>query len=208
MLFRGFVILTAVAGIGMIGVAQFVVRPHIKRIVAEREASKRNWQQHAARANQLVGDLKETETKLVRARQSLDETGTQLAAATAKADQQKGRADALDKNLDATRRELNEAQRELAAWRTISTPVEALSKVIASEKRLRDEAAILQGNLLRLQAENRRLENTLIMCTFSDEALPTPPMFMEVFWRLIRSGTLLCSMWEKRPALNSVAFSW
>jgi len=173
-LFRGFVILTAVAGIGMVGVTQFVVRPHIQRIADGREVSKRNWEQQVARANKLAGDLKETETKLAGAKQSLDEAGSQLAAASAMADRQKGHADTLEKDLDATRRELNETQQELAAWRTISSPVETLSKVIESEKRLREKNAVLQEELRGLQAENRRLGNLVIMSTFSDEAPPMP----------------------------------
>ena len=79
----------------------------------------------------------------------------------------------LEKNLDATRRVLNETQQELAAWRTISTPVETLSKVIESEKRLRKETESLREELLALEAENRRLGHWVTVCTTSDE---TPPM--------------------------------
>ncbi|HMJ65921.1 MAG TPA: hypothetical protein VK615_11275 [Candidatus Binatia bacterium] len=170
MLFRGFVILTAVAGIGMVALTQFAVRPHIKRIVDERDVNKRNWQREIARADKLASALKQTETQLAGAQQALDESGKQLAVARAMADQQKGRADTLAQNLDATRRELNETQQSLAAW-TFEIPVEKVGQVIASEKRLRQETAILQEELRVLVAENTRLK---IGCTFSDEPPPMP----------------------------------
>ncbi len=171
MLFRGFVILTAVAGIGMIGVTQCMVRPHIRRIVDEREVNKRNRQQQVERANQLVGDLKETEAKLASAQLSLNEAGSQLAAARAVADQQKALADLLEKDLEATRRKLNEAHQDLAAWKVFAIPCDALRQVVESEKRLREE-------LLVLEAKNRRLKNQVItqviICGFSDEVPPMP----------------------------------
>jgi hypothetical protein len=179
-LFRVFVILTVVAGIGTLAVTQFVVRPHIKRIVDEREVNKRNWQQEMARANKSATDLKETETKLAAALQALDESGRQLAVASAMADQQKRRADTLNENLDATRRDLNETQQRFAAWKVLEIPVGTVRHVIESEKRLRTETAILREELRVLLAENTRLGNlgmacTLgIACTTSDEAPPMP----------------------------------
>jgi hypothetical protein len=172
MLFRGFVILTAVAGIGTVGVTQFLVRPHIKRIVDEREVNKRNWQQELVRADKLAGDLAETATKLAGAQQALAESGRELAAARTVADQQKGRADTLEQNLNATRGELNETQQRLAAW-TFEIPVEKIAQVIASEKRLRQDTVILEEKLRVAVAENRRLEKLLADITTPDL---TPPM--------------------------------
>ena len=176
MLFRGLAILTAVAGIGMIGVTQFVVRPHIKRIVSEGEINKNNWQQQVARADRLASDFKEAETKLSGAQRSRHEAGSQLAAASAMHDQQKGRAEKLEKGLDVTRRELNGAQQDLAAWRKFSTPVETFGQVLESERQLRKKTAILQQELLTLQAENKRLRNLMIMSeSFGEPKNPAMP---------------------------------
>ncbi|HMJ65649.1 MAG TPA: hypothetical protein VK615_09885 [Candidatus Binatia bacterium] len=170
MLFRVSLILTAVAGIGMIGVTQWLVRPHIKRIVDQREVNKRNWHQEITRADKLAGDLKQTETKLAGSQQALDETGKQLVAARAMADQQEGRADTLAQNLDVTRRELNETQQRFAAWKALEIPVETVRQVIQSEKRLRQETAILREELQVVVAENERLEKLVVAYTTPDEA--------------------------------------
>jgi hypothetical protein len=172
--FRVFAILAAAAGIGMVGVTQFMVRPHIKRIAHERDVSKHNWQQEESRANKLAAYLKDSETKLAAAHRSLDETQRQLAAASAMADQQKGLADTLQNDLDATKRKLNETQQDLAAWKALTIPVETMGQVIESEKRLRQENTVLRGELQILQAENRGRGNLVIACTFSNEPPPMP----------------------------------
>jgi hypothetical protein len=158
----------------MIGVTQLLVRPHIKRIVDQREVNTRNWQRELARASKLASDLKETETKLAGARQALDESGRQLVVANAMADRQKGRADTLEKNLDATTRELNETQQQFAAWKALGIPVETVNQMIQSEKWLQKETVVLQEELRIVLAENRRLANVLAEVTTLDGPPPMP----------------------------------
>jgi hypothetical protein len=157
----------------MVGATQLLVRPHIKRIVEQREVHKRNWQQELARANNVASDLRETETKLADARQALDESARQLALANATADRQKSRAGALEENLDATRRELAETQQRYAAWKALGIPVETVKLVIDSEKQLREETAVLREELRVVLAENRRL-GILVAAYATSGEVPMP----------------------------------
>jgi septal ring factor EnvC (AmiA/AmiB activator) len=173
-LIRVFVILAVVMSVATVVVTQFMVRPHIKAIVEEREANRSNWQQELARANKLMDDLKETEGKLASAEKSLEETDKQLAAARERAGEQQRRADTLQRNLEVAMRELKETQQKFAQWKALPIPVETVKAVIESEKRLRLDNVILKEKLEVARAENKRLTDLLASVTRPDDAPPMP----------------------------------
>jgi hypothetical protein len=161
MLLRVFLILAILAGIGTVAVTQFMVRPHIKTIIDERETNKQNWNRELARANKLSKDLKTTQDTLAATEKNLEDTKNQLAGMTEKATQQETRANNLQRELQTTTQQRNEAQQDLAAWKALGIPVEAVKQVIESEKRFREANAVLNAEKKILLAQNKRLQDTL-----------------------------------------------
>jgi hypothetical protein len=161
MVFRVFLILAILAGIGTVAVTQFMVRPHIQQIVDERETNKQNWKKEETRANKLTKDLKTTQEKLASTEKLLDETKAELVAMTAKANEQQQRADTLQANLDKTKQELNAAQQDLAAWRALGIPVERVAQLIEEHKRYKERIAILQEEMQVVMKENERKQRII-----------------------------------------------
>src|SRR5215204_6556593 len=125
MLLRVFLILAILAGIGTVAVTQFMVRPHIQTIMDERDTNKKNWDRELARATKLDKDLKTTQATLADTEKNLEDTKNQLAGMTDKATRQETRANNLQRDLETTTQQRNEAQQNLAAWNTFGVPVEA-----------------------------------------------------------------------------------
>jgi Tfp pilus assembly protein FimV len=174
MLLRVFLILAILAGIGTVAVTQFMVKPHVQSIIAERETNKENWQRELARANKLNKDLKETQTRLADTEKTLEETKTQLAATTQRADEQQKRADGLQAELTTTKQQLSTAQQDLAAWRVLGIPVETVAQVIESEKRFRSANAVLEEEKKIILAENKRIQGILDSIQRPDDIVPMP----------------------------------
>src|SRR5688572_1431768 len=122
MLLRVFLILAILAGIGTVAVTQFMVRPHIETIRTERDTNKQNWDRELARANKLNKELKTTQDTLAATEKTLEDTKTQLDNMTAKATQQETRANNLQRDLETTTQQRNEAQQNLAAWNVLGIP--------------------------------------------------------------------------------------
>jgi Tfp pilus assembly protein PilE len=175
MVLRVFLILAILAGIGTVAVTQFMVRPHIETIIAERDTNKNNWQRELARANKLDRDLKTTQETLATTEKNLEETKTQLAVKTQQAEEQTRRADTLQTNLDTTMREKNEAQQKLAAWDALGIPVNAVKQVIESEKRFRELSDVLRLELKAVTEVNRKLTNTIFELRGGDEQIVEMP---------------------------------
>src|SRR5881628_3236487 len=175
MVLRVFLILAILAGIGTVAVTHFMVRPHIQNIVDERDTNKNNWQKELARANKLTKDLKSTQEKLTSTEKTLDETKAELVAMTGKANDQQQRADKLQQTLDTTKRDLNEAQQKLAAWNALGIPVEAVARVIESEKRYRQLTEVLQAELKVVTQANARLTNIIYELRGGEEQIPPMP---------------------------------
>jgi hypothetical protein len=171
---RGILILTILACIGAVAVTHFIVRPHIKTIVEERDAHGENWRRELARASDLTRNLNDTREKLANTEKALDETRMLFAAARERASHQEKRADTLQQNLDTARRELNETQQNLAAWRALPIPVERVAQVIESENKLRKQTAKLQQDLEFAGKENDRLTGLLHAFTRPEAAPPMP----------------------------------
>ena len=173
-LLRVFLVFAILAGIGTLAIAHFILRPHIKTIVDERQASRNNWQRELARASDLAKNLSDTRQKLASTEKTLKETRLSLVAAGEKADQQERRAGALQQNLDMARQELNETQQSLAAWEALRVPVERVAQVIKSERQIRGRTAILEQELELVRKENEQLTN--VVCRMGAGPDEPPPM--------------------------------
>jgi hypothetical protein len=175
MLLRVFLILAILAGIGTVAVTHFMVRPHIKTIIDERDTNKKNWDRELARANKLAKDLKTTQETLVTTEKNLDDTKNQLAAMTVRATEQETRANNLQGQLTTTQRDLTDAQQRLATWNTLGIPVEAVKQVIESEKRFRDRTAILEEEIKVVVKENDRKQRIIDDLTrLEEKPVPMP----------------------------------
>jgi Tfp pilus assembly protein PilE len=161
MLLRVFLILAILAGIGTVAVTQFMVRPHIQTIMTERDTNKQNWDRELARANKVTKELKTTQETLVATEKNLEDTKNQLAGMTAKATQQETRANNLQRDLETTTQQRNEAQQDLAAWKALGIPVDAVKQVIESERRFREANAVLNEEKKILLTQNRKLNDTI-----------------------------------------------
>lgn len=154
MLLRIFLIVAILAGIGVIAVSQFKVRPHIETIISERETNKENWKREETNRKQKEKELAATKTTLDKTTKDLEARTTELTSTKGALDAEQKRANGLQKDLTGTRATLKEAQQNLEAWRLLGIPVEQVRAVIASEKKLRaanealeEEKKVIAGKL-------------------------------------------------------------
>lgn len=171
MLNRIFVILAIVAGLAVIVLTHFTIRPHIQEIIDTRDRYEGNWKRELSRANGLQKTLTETETKLVETETELKSTKTQLAAETTRADTQTQRANNLQRDLTETRNRLNETQQELARWGAIGLTVDQVLLLRDNERNLRELNAVLEAEKMVLSRANLRLQREL------DALLPKDPSY-------------------------------
>lgn len=168
-------ILAILAGLGVIGVSQFVLKPQVEKIVEEREGNKRGWDDAEARLRKTKTELKETQTKLTVTEKNLEETRTQLTAMTSKAESQEKRANGLDQTLAQTRQTLKTAQDKIEQWRQVGMEPEQVKNLIASEKALQQEKAALEEETSLLFKRVARLENELALFRGKEEDPYQPP---------------------------------
>jgi len=157
---RVFLIVAILAGLGVIGVSQFMVKPHIQEIITEREKLREDWKRQLARANKLDKNLKETTAKLEETSKKLDETSNQLAAANKKIEDQTGQIAKLQGDLEQTSARLNTASQKLAQWDFIGLSPEQVKVVVDANKKMQatiaaseEEKKILSRDIKRLQAK-------------------------------------------------------
>lgn len=147
MLQRICLILAILAGLGIIAVTQFKVRPHIQGIIDVRDTNKKGWDKELARANKLDKDLTakknelaETQTKLTEAEGQRDAARSQFAA-------EQKRANDLSKNLEKKTQDLKVAEQELNAWLgTGLTPDKVAAMKTDNEKLLKAQEALNEEN--------------------------------------------------------------
>src|SRR5689334_2384004 len=140
-------ILAVLAGLGVIGVSQFVLRPQIEEIITTRDNNKKGWDDAEGRYKKTKKSLDETQTKLSSTEKTLDETKSQLGAMTTKAESQEKRANGLDQVLAQTKATLKGAQDKLEQWRGVGMEPAQVIALVASEKKLQgDKAALMQEN--------------------------------------------------------------
>lgn len=150
MLLRICLILAILAGLAVIGLTHFQVRPHVKQIIDTRDENKRKWDEFEGRWKKSQRELKLTQETLQKTQSELDDTKVALVAANTKATEQQKRADDLRMVLDQTKAELTSAQQQLAAWVALGLPVDQIASVIQSQRKLAEanEALELEKKVL------------------------------------------------------------
>ncbi len=156
MLLRILLILAILAGLGVIAVSQFKVRPHIQGIIEERQSQSNRADTAEANLRKTKNQLSETNKILVKTTQQLAQTEKDLAAAKTEVQNEQDRANKLKQTLSVTSSNLLAAQQELSAWKNLLIPVEKVSEVIASEKKLRADLEVMEQEKKILLTEVER----------------------------------------------------
>lgn len=168
-------ILAILAGLGVIGVSQFVLRPQIEEIIDTRDKNKKGWDDAENRFKKTKKELGETQTKLTSTEKNLEETKTQLGSMTSKADSEEKRANGLQSNLTQTRATLKTAQDKLEQWRGTGMEPEQVKALIVSEKKLQGDKAALLDEAVVFQKKVTRLEAELMVFRSNKEIDPWVP---------------------------------
>jgi hypothetical protein len=136
MLLRICLVLAILAGLGVIGLSQFVLRPQIQEIVDTRDKNKTEWDKAAADARKQKKEKEETQAKLKVTESNLEETKGQLAAMTAKANSEQTRANGLQSELTKTKGDLKNASDELFRWKSVAQGPEQVQELVSNVKTL------------------------------------------------------------------------
>jgi molecular chaperone GrpE (heat shock protein) len=162
---RVFLIVAILAGLGVIGVSHFMVRPHIEGIRAQREEQRERADKQTLRANKAEKSLKETTAKLEETTKKLEETSNQLAAANKKIEEQTGHIAKLQGDLEQTSARLNTASQKLAQWDFLGLTPDQVKVMIDANKKMQativaseEEKKILARDLRTTKAKLQQYE--------------------------------------------------
>jgi len=165
MLLRICLILAIVAGLGVIGLSQFVLRPQIQEIVDKRDENKKGWDGAEDRFKKTKKELGETQSKLKTTQSNLEETKIQLTAVTARADSEQKRANGLQTDLTKAKGDLKTAGDELFRWKAVAQGPEQVQELVSNLKTATtaNEALKEESSVFRKQATEfkRRLDEML-----------------------------------------------
>lgn len=160
MLLRIFLIVSILAGAGIIALTHFQVKPHVQSIIDERN-------KQTTRADGLDRDLKKTKNELATTKNNLESTKSKLAdteqqltSTSKKLDDETKRANGLKTDLDKTKGDLAVARQDLEAWRLIGLNPNQVKGVIDTNKMLftanevlEEEKLVMQKNIEKLNRE-------------------------------------------------------
>jgi len=175
MLLRTCLMLAILAGLGVIGVSHFMLRPQIEDFIQVRNHNKEEWDKTQKRLDKTNVVLKATREKLSKTEATLEETKGQLTATTAKFEAEQKRAANLQQMIDKVRSELKTAMDDLAAWTNLGLQVDQVKGVINEAKTLRvaNEGLQEEGKLLATRV--KKLETELAILRGPGEADPPVP---------------------------------
>jgi len=174
MLLRISVILAILAGLGVIGVGQFVLRPQIEEIRDTRDKNKQGWDKTTTELNKTKGTLKATSEDLAKTRSTLEDTKGALAATTAKFENEQKRANGLQEDKNRLSASLKAAQDDLAAWTNSGVKVTEIPALLGENKDLKSKNEALQAEVKVFVTKADRLQKRLDEILKSDEAPPIP----------------------------------
>ena len=137
-------ILAILAGLGVIGVSQFMVKPHVEGIITQRDEFEKEKNRQTTRANKAEKSLKETTAKLEDTSQKLEDTSNQLAAANKQLEEQKMLLAKLNSDLEFTRTRLNEASQVIAQWEAVGVSPDQVKALVQREREQREEIAAME----------------------------------------------------------------
>src|SRR5262245_12697897 len=149
MLLRVCLILAILAGLGVIGVSQFVLKPQIEGIIENRNTTSNNLVKTTADLKKTQKTLAETKEELAKTKSSLEETKGQLAATTTKYEAEQKRANGLQEDKNRLSAALKAAQNDLFAWTNSGVRVEDIPILVAENKNLKNtNGALVEENKL------------------------------------------------------------
>lgn len=160
MLLRISLILAILAGLGVIGVSQFMLRPQIEEIRTTRDHNKTEWDKTTDRLKKTNVVLRTTLEKLAKTETELGETKTQLAATTSKFESEQKRANGLQDNVNKLNVDLKAAKDELFAYVSTGVKPEEIKGLLANVKSLqianegmKEEAKLLVNRIKKLETQ-------------------------------------------------------
>ena len=175
MLLRISLILAILAGLGVIGVSQFMLRPQIEEIRTTRDYNKTEWDKTTANLKKTNTVLRSTLEKLAKTETDLGETKTQLAATTTKFETEQKRANGLQDNVNKLTTDLTAAKNELFAYTATTVKPEEIKGLVDSVKSLQRANEGLKEESKLLANQVRKLTNQLAQITSDKEVDPPIP---------------------------------
>jgi hypothetical protein len=136
MLLRICVILAILAGLGVIGVGQFVLRPQVEEIRDTRDANKKGWDDTKVELSKTKNILKNTSEELTKTKSTLEDTKGALAATTIKFETEQKRANGLQDDKNRLSASLKAAQDDLHSWTNLGLTTVQISALIEERKQL------------------------------------------------------------------------
>jgi len=175
MLLRICLILAIVAGLGVIGVSQFMLRPQIEEIRSTRDHNKTEWDKTAANLKKTNTVLKATVEKLAKTETTLEETKGQLAATTTKFETEQKRANDLQGNVTRLTADLRSARDDLAAWTNSGVRVDEIRGLVASVKNLTGDKEALQEEVKLFKNKADKFEKQVLALIGEKQQDPPVP---------------------------------
>lgn len=159
MLLRICLILTIIAGLAIIGICQFTVRPHIQGIIDVRNENKRQWDLQLARANKLDKELAKTRNELEDTKTQLTQAKSERDAARAQFAAEQKRANDLSQKLDKTTQDLKVTRQELASYELLGLTPPQITAMKADNENLKKALEALTAENKVVVAEANRLQD-------------------------------------------------
>jgi len=161
MLIRISLIVAIVAGLAAAGISFIPVKQKIDTVKSQRDSEKQqkeSAQKELASTKKELGntkkELESTKTELATAQQEREKAVAAEAAQTKRATQ-------LNDELNKAKKDREDAQAELAAWKALGIPVNQVKDVIALAKQLQVEQEEAQLVIKKLGQDKARLTNEI-----------------------------------------------
>ena len=176
MLLRICLALAILAGLGVIGVSQFMLRPHVQEIIDVRDKNKQEWDKADKTAKQLKKDLTKTTADLDDTKKKLTDTEGARDSALAKFSEEQKRANGLLENVNKLSGDLKTKDQELSAWKNLGIPVEQVLGHLENEKKVVTANEAIEAEKRVLVKEIGRLTNQIdvLLGRNSEEPPPLP----------------------------------
>lgn len=153
--------LAIAAGIGVIAISQFVVRPHVQTIIDARDDFDRKWKKSEEEKRKVTKDLRDTQDKLKGTQEDLESTRQNLTETKSSLDSEKKRASDLSSTVDRQKNQLKTKDDELARWVGTGLTPEQIAGLQGQLKDTRSaNEALTEENKLFLE-KNKKLQARL-----------------------------------------------
>src|SRR5438876_5657099 len=153
MLLRTSLIISLLAGVGVIAFGHFKVRPYIQEIISQRDNQAKHRDAEKLAKNNALTALKSANAKLQEKETALNETQSQLASAKSQAEAGTRTAAGLKEKLAKSETDYKESRQELARWEQLGVGTDKAKELIALSKGLSVTNDTLRQELNKALAE-------------------------------------------------------